>query len=760
MAIDQFNLLGIRDKLLRIVFNRGSACLLLSMFGILWLLAELQLQRNPKVFTIPVSQCTLELHDGLVSGTLDQTPAQFQRRWDGLPPTVYLTDSSQTHILAPPVLTEKTFNNSSRAVFWNPTGTCQFILPEEMAHDLANNDLLVLEELPPRWRFYLAALFSFLLFVAGIYFRFRSQLTFIPASGRSEFIRERTICFGFFGLAAVGSLAFYPGVPVTPVASDVPNLNAMAAATDNPNTFVNDEVFSDPRNFSWYTPFYIRLVQTVGRLGFHYNTSRFFLSLIIISAGLFGYYRLFRLCSGSWLVGFFSSLALWYMEREYPAVEFWSPTVIQPRALFSAFLPWVLLLAVRYARTPNKWWIPAACGAFSVYLHPVSAPALLGALLMALPFGKNPFRLDNWKWAIAAGIVAIIILAPYAWIYSTRYVDQNESVDISHTQIVRLSQEHHGAEYHNMDVFLQFLGSYLAGSIQYVVAGLTLCLVTYQVKRRASVRFLWGAVTGFCIVTFLVPIVDWKISELLGRMPYQLDLIRGVRYLDVICLSIILLGIRVLSGNISKLQIFRQSGRLLLRRVSVYIAIVFLIFCYVPQDILGITRLSRLRYLNLSLLVSGPHGAVADRLELLSAISLARKPSELVYGPHYLAQGKIPLSVTRYGLNFLAYANLQKFVEGCHRLSRVDELKNKLIDSATAKQISEIMHADWLVLNRSQVSESLLDSSAVFLKNQRFVLLESAFIDQIEKSSLAESPTTPRPIDVLAGEDEPPNSRR
>ena len=94
-----------------------------------------------------------------------------------------------------------------------------------------------------------------------------------------------------------------------------------------------------------------------------------------------------------------------------PPGEFWTITEILPRTIFSAFVPWVILLALACASSPRRWWIACAAAGLLVHIHPVSAPVLAGALLTAFVFGSDePIGARMTGAALGIGALAVTAL--------------------------------------------------------------------------------------------------------------------------------------------------------------------------------------------------------------------------------------------------------------------------------------------------------------------------------------------------------------
>ncbi len=688
--------------------------------------------RSPALVQSGLSDAAVERYDGLVYGTLTANVPPHYFHWDGLPGRAWMINGATNALVAPATLAESSFHQSRSAVYWASGRRCRFVIAAAVYDRHASALRMVFELLPDRRHFYGLAIAGGVLLMAALGFVFGYRIAAAHPLRRSRLIREGVLWFGFIGIAIAASAAFFPGVPVIPSKSDVVNINAFAAAIDRPNDFRRDSVLSVAANFHWYTPLYVRFVQAVGRMGFHYNTSRFFLCFIATCFGLAGYYRLFKLCSGSWPIGLVCSLLVWFLRAHFPAGESWDPSIVQPRSMFAAGLPWVVLLTVRHLRRPWLWSLPAVFAASLIYVHPVSAPALIGAMLMGLLFASRlPFR-KSIVAGTAAGVVACLTLAPYALIYTSRFVDQNNADTVMMQQVIQLASQHHANGYHDFGYYARDVGRNLLTSPRLWPGMLAAVVLWRKYRRRTSVRFLFGAVAGFGIVTLLLPATDLLVADWLQRMPYQIDLIRGVRYLDVFAFASLLLLARHAKRPASKAfavgsisarvgNIHYDSREVRLSQAKLLAGVVVLAL-YLPLAFYGVVNLAKLSSTNAMILLSRfPNLGTATlaKLELADVVKSLRLPHERVYGPHFLAQCHIPLAYTEKGLNVLAYSNPRSFIEATNQLSAVAELRTRPLCAESVLAISKLTGAELLVFERREWDRDYQYSKGIRFRNQQ-----------------------------------------
>src|SRR4051812_171417 len=577
---------------------------------------------------VAVPSSAVRIDGDLVRAEVRGALPDYQLPWEGQPPLAVLVDRDSGNVLAAAVFSDASFARSRNAVRFTPAGAR--IVFDARRWSPGAPLVLRCEAVPPRTRFYIAAaaaltLFATLLVLLAVHKWWQS-----PPDGRSR-IRAGAAEATLFLLIAAGTFAsMYPGTPVrVSDISDEANLNSFAAALDHPERFVRDAMLSDPSNFAWYIPAYVGLIRVVGKLGFHYDSAHAFLGAGIAALLLFGLRRLFREVTHDRRFALAAALSLALMhEGDLPAGESWGLLGALPRALFVAVLPWILLLAIRCAASPRRWWIALAAAGLVMQLYPLSAPALVAALLIAFVAASDaPMKARLAGGALGAAAAAATML-PYVIVYTLRYqrtVDADPSISAQAIQIVRNTST-------QLEVrgVLHSLMMFRLRSLRFLLDGLAIALL---LRRRFDrpFRFYLGLAAGFLIVTIVVPLVDGTIAAHVGRRPYETELIRSLRLLDVFLIGALALAVR-------ERWPAGRSGRVLAAA-----GLVCAILTFGPGWATTIHAMAGRSRLSWRIVHGQPDRPTRAAQEAVRAIQALRRPDERVMGPVGLRQFDIPL---------------------------------------------------------------------------------------------------------------------
>lgn len=681
---------------------------------------------------LPLTDAELTFQPDSVCGQFRTGLPKYRLRWDGEPPRAWLADLKSGASLAPPLMSENSLSLNTRGVLWRGDHDCRFVLDKQTFVALGKDVVLRSEKLLSRSGFYtwlLVAVASALLaFVCGQQVRIYQALPSQRIAVR--WAEARSMVFVMLSLASV--LVFYPGHPVAHMSGDPANIHSFAAGLDAPADFKGDSVLSDPKNYQWYTPLYVKFVQTFGWMGFHYATSRAVLVLFSSLAGLFGYFALFRLTSRSNAFAFCATLGLWFLKVQYPPNENWGPMLVLPRTVYGALLPWVALLALRTLNRPSLWWVSAAASGLLFYVHPVSSPALTGAILTAFVFGGPGTLLRRMSWGVVGAVAALTVMFPYVLVYTGKY---NGTV-VANAELTRqafeIAKERFAPGYLEPLVFYRDLAIFLATNPRYWFGIAALVLLCRYRPRSLATRVSAGMTVGFVIVTCLIPTLDVLVSRQLGRLPFQIDLIRNLRYLDVWLIGMIAAFVREISrpswGRSWMLQFqWTLSGLMQARQISwrfvPLAASAWVVAFYVPSFCRSTYRLCEFSYDNITILVGRPHGELEQEIEAFRAVKTMRSESEVVGGSFHLRQMGIPVAYNNKDLGVLAYSSPAALVKAKTVLRQSADRAVWPIDQNGAIDQAAILNADILLMNRDDIAPSLARSDRVIFQNASHVLI-------------------------------------
>ncbi len=678
-------------------------------------------------------------HDGFYGAIGKNLPA-YRLAWDGRPPRAEIVDRRTGEVLAPAVLSRGTFEANRNAVLWlradgeqlNPE-RCEFVIEARHVRERGRFLALRFEQPPSARAFQRGALLAVLLMALTALFWGASRVARAAPAARLGALARCCRSGLFLLLATVSFATHFPGVPWLNPETDLASINSFAAALDHPEAFERDALLDQRRDFDWYIPLFVGLIRAVGHLGLPYAMAYAVLGFLGTWLSLAGYERLFSKLSRSELFGFVAALALVLLEAAYPPNEHWSFSTVLPRSLFSALLPWVVLLALRWlgphpAPKAQRWWIAAAAAAALFYVHPVSSPALSAALLTGFLVVEGVRFRARLLGVLAAVAATVLVMLPYAARYGAARqtaAGGGQGLEVLHT-IIGPFEPHR---------FYAAALSLVAGTPRYWVlpAGLALLIAA----RKPGTRFFFGMLAGWGVVTFFLPALDWALAEKLGRQPFQFNLVRNLRFLDIWLLATLALVVRAyrrwpfpslrlgaqLSAGRSALV-----GRLRLPAAAM-IASAFVVACFAPSVLRTLAGVMTQVGTSRAILLGRWRAVPSARLEVLWAVEAFRKERETVSGARdldFFRQLRIPLAYTWKDPETLSYAANDELVRARRVVGRVETLLESPVDPEDAQAIRAATGADLLVIERWRTSLALRESRSRLFLNDRYIVVRPA----------------------------------
>lgn len=324
--------------------------------------------------------------------------------------------------------------------------------------------------------------------------------------------------------------------------SDQHNIASFAAAQEHPERYTNDILLSDTVNYKWYTPLYVAAIKYITRLTGSYAAT--FVALIIPTVTLFlsGTYFLLRylthnrLLSASLAFIFTVALVRIPLGGDWNIIE---AAHMRPNNQFIALLPWILLLAIWSRNHIIFWPLVGACSAFLIYIHPVSAPAWGFAVFGGLLWASKEYYDIRTRiiWLLLLALAAILIVAPYFIIFVGTYPgkqppsEQYETVYSFATQRLipgsldiglLLKNFFNFARRHDTRFFTLFLLAWAVTGQIFAWKG--------DRQTRTIAKFLILGLAFYTFITVGIPLADQTISAWLRRMPFEIDLARGLKF--------------------------------------------------------------------------------------------------------------------------------------------------------------------------------------------------------------------------------------
>lgn len=370
--------------------------------------------------------------------------------------------------------------------------------------------------------------------------------------------------------------------PIGPadLSSDQANIASFAAARNHPAAFERDTLLSDPDNYAWYTPLQVQLVGALEETAGGFPQGYALLVAPVLTLWLAGSYLLFRELSGSRILAAGLALFAGFLRLDMPTGELWdliSVDAMFPRTVFTAVLPWVLLLAWRLRARPRLWIaVGVACGALWL-VHPGSSPAWTAALVTAYalsaPRGERPTaKTPLWVGTFLLG--AALLAAPFAIRYwSSRARSASGRVDYG--TLYRMAVDRLPPGY--FDIPGTVIEHMVALANWRVVIG-ALALVAYiaaaawaargEARPGGAIRF-WGAgLLGFGLVTLAVPWAEQTLSRLASQMPFTFNLVRGLRFWPMWCAILVSAGTPALLNAAREAQGDARDSSALVRALN------------------------------------------------------------------------------------------------------------------------------------------------------------------------------------------------
>jgi hypothetical protein len=689
--------------------------------------------RTPRAITLSANQAEIITAGDLVYGRLKQGLPPRRLHWDGEPARAVLLDESGV-VVAPPLLMASSLSLNRRGVLWTEED-CRFVV-ERSAWDASGARLrLECEAIESSLSFYLLAGLALAACLGAILCgQIRRVYQSEVAQRRAALAAELRLS-SFVLLSLYTAAACYPGLPFMATNPDAINIYGFAAGRDAPDMMQHDSLLGDPQNYTWYTPAYVEFVRWWKAAGFHYGVGTAFLALASSLLGLAGFERLFRAASGSLAFAWLAAVAVWFMRTSYPPNESWNIVQVLPRTVFSGLLPWVVLAAIAVRSRPRLWSVASAFSALLFYVHPVSSPALTGAVLMGLVVAGEGALWKRLAWGAVAACAALAVMLPYSLVYAAKYSGTVADDPALMLQAAIAARERFAQGFLDLDYFLMKLGWMFLKHPRFWIG---FACAAWLVRRRRNewpVRLGMGMAAGYAIVTFAIPALDLTLASHLGRLPFQVDLMRNVRYLDIFVLVAAGLCVREMPRFLSETaavvrawltSLRPAAARSALQGAKLQVAVTVLLVLYFQSTIRPFTDLGRSIVRNVSLLTGDIPEDIALEWELVRVLQSVRRAEEVVSGPLFLRASHIPLAWLQKDLGCLAYANPRELVAAKTQLERAAELRTWPMTQERLNALAGVLNAQLIVLeDGAAASDSEVESSTVF-RNEKYVVARAS----------------------------------
>lgn len=674
--------------------------------------------------SVPVAASATTTQSDHLLGIMAHGVPAWRPHWTGRPPFASIVDDNTGLVVAPSALSRASFESNSSAVFWTP------------------NDDYTLTRLRVEWK--LPATTS----IENKSLRFETTPNRAPAG--------RVLGAGLAGALVLGALAVLlrrlrrnPAAPPFAAAAapwlavamacvagwlrfmspmwrsgdtDAGTISSFAAVRANPDAFSTDALLSDPASSSWYTGLYVRLAEWVAGAGFEHTQAFALIAFTGTLLGVLGFYRLFTRLSGSEPFGLALGVALMSISIGYPPNEHWTFGQALPRSLFVGVLPWILLVLLRVYRWRRQWPLLGLCAGATMYIHPVSSPVLLGGLGMTLLFvGGHRASIRHWIGLGAFVLGAAIALAPFSADYIARAVAR-ESLEIGASPLAVLAVPEFLRTMRPSNV-VSSIAQQSDLIVRFAAFSLTIWWATNRYRRTG--RALVAGAAGTLIVALGVPSLDWFLAIRNNTLPLQIDLPRGIRYLEVI--GAIGLALAYRRARLSRKGSRRTRGLLdSSLRNRALLAAGLCVLLYATPLMRSVRAVVGAGIAAHRATLGRADSVATARLEVQELLRAQRREQVRAWVPFdldYLRALEVPLAYTWKDPWVLSYVNTRAMEAAI----RVNDLAASLaiaeFDPASARELMDTAGADVAVLYRSVASPSLLASPMMRFANERYILV-------------------------------------
>lgn len=480
--------------------------------------------------------------------------------------------------------------------------------------------------------------------------------------------------------------------PQIVLSGDGGNVASIVAARLHPERFALDPVFSNPDHFEFYRTVLIPgtavLAWYLGDVGRAYMALSAPLVLIqaigffLLGRRLFGGHHIPVLLALSSLVPIYVfSGELWGMLA--------SPLT---RSAYAAVFPYLLLAGFAAGGRPRYVLaLMVACGA-AVYVHPVSAPSVAFGLL-TMSFYCKPAS-TSWVRHAAAmvgcGVVFLVVALPFMVAFADVFPSTSTSAD---AQIARdvlrmtVGPQYYDAWFAMAELFRAFWLGLLG------LAAATLVLI-----RLPKFRMLLAFVAGVLVASFGVAVLDQAVGDLRGTGPFQIDLIRNVRFVVPIAVVAVFWMLAALGARETRMAIVARSSA---------VALTAILWMALPNPLVESARATFLT-------VRHDDAGTLDTARAMIEFLAERPPGTMVLQlPHRTGVEDIqlvglgvrygalqPLAYTFKDMNFLAYSSGGALGDWLSVTRRLDEAStDEALARAVLVEIVDERSVDLLLVN-------------------------------------------------------------
>jgi hypothetical protein len=328
-------------------------------------------------------------------------------------------------------------------------------------------------------------------------------------------------------------------IPNVKLVGDSAMLASIAASIDHPLNFTKDYIFSNPIYGKSYIAFHIPIIRFLAGIIKDYGLSTILILFPTVLLHLTGYYFLGKYFLKDRVKGVIFTLLV-SVNFVYITWDYWGiSTDPQPRFLYQAILPFLLLAAYHYKDNPPRWPFVLLFAGILFYIHSISGLGIGFMLLFGYLFRRNnkiTIALKV-KYIIISTIVFLGSITPFIIMYLNNFI-QSSPVDYS-------SAASFVYNYFSMwldipKIINVYIGQlWMKGILPYALICLPLLLIFKFILKDINLIIYWFLV--LILFSIIIPWVEHTIEIQLKIMPYQMDLVRNLRYTVPIIILVICL---------------------------------------------------------------------------------------------------------------------------------------------------------------------------------------------------------------------------
>jgi len=343
--------------------------------------------------------------------------------------------------------------------------------------------------------------------------------------------------------------------------ADTPNILSFIAAADHPENFAADGLLSDPKRFAFYIPFHRWLIRTLSWRTDQPIVGMWLLAALLQPVAFYTHFRLLYYLSGRYWVCLCGSIIavapFWFgLTGDYYGT--WGLRTMVPRSVFVALYPLPLLWCMQFR---NGWAAVlgfAGLGALA-NVHPVSAPGLLAASLMAYLGCASPAPTRRLLRCGLFAAVALLAASPYivTWVL---HLPDGAGANLAYDKLIELFR-YRNPTYGDPDLAMRRLYELLrSAGMLVLLIGWAAGLMLWWLRGRLDDAWKFALTTylGTIVIALAGAAVLAYECRAARVVPAYQSIVRGLRFLAPL----------LLVGHVALLAIGLEAADAVSRRRS------------------------------------------------------------------------------------------------------------------------------------------------------------------------------------------------